>query len=352
MRCGGPGVHNRANRTKFARTWAGESPLGANPTGMGIKRAIGDLRELRQSVVELFDDDRSAEAEASLQIAKSAQRFTKNTKEVVDDKLSFSATLMRAGEVQAANRLLAEVEHEVREEEAALIETVNEVKVAQSIRRERMTRLRLARLLAVATLGSALLTFSAAGMAVAGFLRDRAEAVSRPNDDKASGLSSSIAKATATSPAEQKRLRRLRIGDVDLLLTKSQFKTLRELTGGGDIDADGLEELLNALPAPLADRIEEAIDVAEAEVATTESETEAVLAAADKTIAKKKRAARRAAAQAAQEEEEQAAEAENEPTPEPTPSDQNNEQQEEGGDSGESSEEEGGDGGPPLPIKP
>ena len=152
---------------------------------MGIKRAIGDLRELHQSVVELFDDDRTAEAEASFQITRSAQRFSKNTKEVVDDKLSFSATLMRAGEVQAANRLLAEVEHEVREEEAALIETVNEVKVAQSLRRERVTRLRLAKMLAVATIGSALLTFSAAGMAVAGFLRDRAEEVSRPQDETA-----------------------------------------------------------------------------------------------------------------------------------------------------------------------
>ena len=326
---------------------------------MGIKRAIGDLKELHQSVVELFDDDRSAEAEASLRIAKSAQQFTKNTKEVVDDKLSFSATLMRAGEVQAANRLLAEVEHEVREEEAALIETVNEVKVAQSMRRERMTRLRLARLLAVATLGSALLTFSAAGMAVAGFFRDRAESVSRPNDMKAGGILRAMSKDVNGAKADRQSMRRLRIGDVNLLLTKSQFKTLKELTGGGDINADGLEELLSALPAPLADRIEEAIVVAEAEVATTQTETEAVIASADRVIAKKKRAAKRAAAQAAQEEQaaEEEAAADDEATPEPTPSEENKqneggEQQEEGGDSGESSEEEGGDGGPPLPIKP
>ena len=190
--------------------------MGANPPFMGIKRAMGDLRELHQSVVELFDDDRTAEAEASLQIARSAQRFSQNTKEVVDDKLSFSATLMRAGEVQAANRLLAEVEHEVREEEAALIETVNEVKVAQSLRRERVTRLRLAKMLAVATIGSALLTFSAAGMAVAGFLRDRAEEVSRPQDETARVALASRDKSVGHATTERKS-RRLKIGDVKVL---------------------------------------------------------------------------------------------------------------------------------------
>lgn len=325
---------------------------------MGIKRAIGDLRDLHQTVVELFDDDRTAEAEASLQIARSAQRFSQNTKEVVDDKLSFSATLMRAGEVQAANRLLAEVEHEVREEEAALIETVNEVKVAQSMRRERVTRLRLAKMLAVASIGSALLTFSAAGMAVAGFLRDRAEAVSRPQDPTAENPDVSRGHKVAAMAKDRKTMRRLRIGDVDLLLTKAEFKTLKELTGGADIDTDGLESLLHALPGGLADRIAEAITVAETEVAETEAEVETVVASADKTLARKKRAAKRAAAEAQAREEAEAAEANDEqPTPEPTPSDGGNEsnsgaEEEEGGDAGQSTEEEGGDGGLPGPLQP
>ena len=319
---------------------------------MGIRRAIGDLRELHQSVVELFDDNRAAEAQASLQIAKSAQRFSKNTKEVVDDKLSFSATLMRAGEVQAANRLLAEVEHEVREEEAALIETVNEVKVAQSMRRERVTRLRLARMLAVATMGSALLTFSAAGMAVAGFFRDRAEAVSRPNGDPGKRLAM---RDGAGIEEGGKKLRRLSIGDVDVLLTKEQFKTLKELTDG-TIDTEGLESFLDALPGALATQIEHAITVAEGTADVAEAEVTAVVAAPEKSLIRKKRAARKAAAEAQQQEQ---TDPEEESTPEPTPSD-NDEQpkdedtsegQEEGGDSGEGSEEEG-DGGPPLPIKP
>ena len=347
---------------------AGEPPQGANPTAMGIRRAIGDLRELQQSVVGLFDDDRAAEAEASLQIARSAQRFSKNTKEVVDDKLSFSATLMRAGEVQAANRLLAEVEHEVREEEAALIETVNEVKVAQSMRRERVTRIRLARMLAVAALGSALLTFSAAGMAVAGFLRDRAESISRPEDNRVDRAAAAVARDGSVARSDRRSMRRLRIGDVDLLLTKSQFKTLKELTGGADIDTAGLQDLLSALPGGLADRIEEAITVADAEVGAAQADVETIAAATDRTIARRKRAAKKAAADAQAQEQETPAGDEN-ATPEPTPSEQEKKEdttteeeeggdsgevreEEEGGDSGEAGEEEEGDGGPPLPIKP
>ena len=321
---------------------------------MGIKRAIGDLRELHQSVVELFDDDRTAEAEASLQIARSAQRFSHNTKEVVDDKLSFSATLMRAGEVQAANRLLAEVEHEVREEEAALFETVNEVKVAQSMRRERVTRLRLARMLAVAMLGSALLTFSAAGMAVAGFLRDRAEEVSRPQDRQAPVRLAARDDRTSVRDADKKS-RRLRIGDVKVLLTKEQFKTIKQLTGGQDIDSAGLADLLSSLPATLASRIQEAITVAEAEVAAAETTVETVVAAPDRALERKRRAAKKAAAA------EQEAAAEEEATPEPTPADEEKpndgetpapEEEEDGGDSGQSAEEEGGDGGLPAPLRP
>lgn len=313
---------------------------------MGMRRALGDFKELRDSVVELFDDGRSEEAEASLRITKSAQRFTKNTKEVVDDKLSFSATLMRAGEVQAANRLLAEVEQNVREEEAALIESVNEVKVAQSMRRARVTRLRLARMLAVATLGSALLSFSAAGMAVAGFLRDRAEATSRPNDDGVP-LASTTSSGQWGSAANS--MRRLKIGDVDVLLTKSQFERIRALTAGGSGSIDELEELLNVLPEPLAAQLKEAITIAEAETAEAQANVETVVAQVEKETTRKKRAAKKAAAEAQEESAE-----EQDPTPEPSPSedDKNDSSgEEEDGDSG-GTEEEGGDTGPPVPIKP
>src|SRR5687768_14689721 len=77
----------------------------------------------------------------SLELAVSARRFSRRTQAVLDDKLSFSATLMRAGEVEAANRLLAEVGEEVLTEEVALLERVNEVKAARSVGgRDRVTR--------------------------------------------------------------------------------------------------------------------------------------------------------------------------------------------------------------------
>src|SRR5688572_22772693 len=128
-------------------------------------RMARDLRDLYRGFVELLSVPEDS-AEASYEIAKSARRFTTNAQAAVDDKLNFSATLMRAGEVEAANRLLKEFHDDVREEEVALIERVNEVKAAEAVRREGLTRTRLARLLAVAVVGSGLLSFSAAGMAL------------------------------------------------------------------------------------------------------------------------------------------------------------------------------------------
>ncbi|MDQ3914385.1 MAG: hypothetical protein M3323_03500, partial [Actinomycetota bacterium] len=137
---------------------------------------IRDLREVTGTLKELVADDERHEEDDKLELAVSAQSFAQETREVVDDKLSFSATLMRAGEVSAAKRLLAEVQAEVRDNEVALIEQVNEVKVARAARRERITRMRLARSLAVAMLGAAVMAMSAAGMAFASFLDDRADA--------------------------------------------------------------------------------------------------------------------------------------------------------------------------------
>lgn len=304
---------------------------------MAFTRVIGDLRDLRRGVSELFDNDDTAEEAASYQLAASAYRFSKNAKEVVDDKLSFSATLMRAGEVQAANRLLEEVEHEVRVEEAALIESVNEVKVAQSMRSERITRVRLAKMLAVATVGSALLTFSAAGMAVVGFLKDLTQQSRDDIQGDAIRFATNGNAAAATGPISRRSLRRLNIGNVKVLLTKSQFERLKQLTGGGDISEDSLDELLAILPVPLAQRIEEALAVAQAEVDEVSTTLENVAIEAPKVDKKKKRAAR-AAEQAAEENEAEPQPSE-QASPEPSGSGEDSSQQEEGGDN-------------PLPIKP
>ncbi|MGH2806011.1 MAG: hypothetical protein ACRDKT_01925 [Actinomycetota bacterium] len=314
---------------------------------MGIKRVVKDLRDLRRGVSELFEQDTAAEEEASYQLAASARRFSQKSKEVVDDKLSFSATLMRAGEVQAANRLLEEVHDQVRTEEAALIENINEVKVAQTMRRERVTRLRLARMLAVATIGTALLTFSAAGMAIANFLRDRADQSRELVQSDAVRLATTDAPAAASGHINRKKLRGLRIGDVKVMLTKAELARLKELTGGGQLDEAGLEELLNSLPQPLADRIAEAITVAQTEVEAAAAEVEDVVAA--QRIERKRRRAARAAAEA--KESEQQEQPGTEPSPSPSPSESPSDGDEEGGDTSKD-KEEGDTGGPPLPIKP
>jgi hypothetical protein len=305
-------------------------------------------------VSDLFEQDTSAEEEASFQLAASARRFSQNSKEVVDDKLSFSATLMRAGEVEAANRLLEEVHEQVRSEEVALIESVNEVKVAQSMRRERITRLRLARMLAVATVGTVLLTFSAAGMAVANFLRDRQQQSRDLIQTDAVRLATTDGPAAASGHINRKNLRGLRIGDVKVMLTKAEMAQIKELTGGGDLDEAGLESLLSALPQPLADRIAEAITVAQTEVAVAEEEIETIVAA-QKLERKKRRAAR--AAEASDSEQQEPADEQPSPTPSdsPEPKDEPTNggggEGEEGGDTPEE-EDEGDTGGPPLPLKP
>jgi len=188
-----------------------------------------------------------ADRAAGLELAVASRRFSRRTKAVVDDKLSFSAALMRAGEVEAANRMLAEVQEEVLTEEVALLERVNEVKVAQSMQ-PRVTRVRLARTLAVAMLGSSLLAFSAAGAMVAGFFDNEDQAVHgpQPGADR---------DAAADVGDRVKGFRQIRIANVPMTLTSAQFRRYTKLTTG-KIDEDGLELfLLELLPPALAEKV-------------------------------------------------------------------------------------------------
>jgi hypothetical protein len=240
----------------------------ANPRDMSMRSFLEDFRDLRSSVRELMATETEAEAAASNVIVTSASRFSRRSRRVVDDKLSFSATLMRAGEVDAANRLLDEVEQEVRTEEAALIETVNEVKVAQTARRERITRLRLARTLAAATFGAGLLTVSAAGMAVASFLQDRVEAA---RVARAAGAPETYPVAHGSRvvfPKPKLKMKSMDIGGVRLMLTAAEAEQLRRFAGS-DVDASKLESLISVLPGNLAQKVREAIAAAAATVDET-----------------------------------------------------------------------------------
>jgi len=300
---------------------------------MGLNAWIGDLRETQRNLSELLSRNTAEEQAASLEIAQSASRFSRRTRKVVDDKLSFSATLMRAGEVSAATRLLAEVEQEVRSEEIALMETVNEVKVAQAVRRGRITRLRLARSLAVAMLGACVLAFSAVGMAVAGALRERAqeEAVA-PLRVARTDPSRVTASGVPLSDSARRLMRRLQIGSVNLVLTHGEFRMLKELTGGS-IDEEGLNDVISMLPSSLADKVRQVITLASDTVTTGETtlQVEPTPVAPKVTRTKKK-------VEKAQQEEPAS---EPEPSPEPSNSDGSSS----GGDGSEEEEDREGDEG-------
>lgn len=284
--------------------------MRANPKYMSPLRMVHDLRDLYRSLADMLVLD-DFDEEAGYELAVSARRFSQNTQAVVDDKLNFSATLMRAGEVDAANRLLEEFQKDVIEEEVALIERVNEVKAAESVRRQGITRVRLARVLAVAMVGSSLLSFSAAGMALAGLLKDRAESeAGNTVRVRTADIEAKDARSVAR-PRDAHSLRRVRIGDVKLMLTASQLRTIREL--GGTVDASGLQGIIGFLPRPLAEKVQQAIVVASAAVQEAEEVAEETEMAAIKKARRKARQAERAA--------QAEAEAEENSTPSPQPSD-------------------------------
>lgn len=228
---------------------------------MGIRQAWHDIRELRREIAELSTPS-SEEEEAGYKLAVSATRFSRRSKRVVDDKLNFSATLMRAGEVDAANRLLEEFERDIRDEEAALIECVNEVKVANALRRQRVSRLRVVRLMAVALLGACVMTFSALGIAVAGMFHDR--------DNHRVAIKAATRRVPkpvaqkATSTRKDKRSRRsinaLKAAGAKEVLTAHQLETYMMLASSGQ-DAQLQDFLLSILPAPLAQKVSTALGV-------------------------------------------------------------------------------------------
>ena len=317
---------------------------------MGLKRFVSDIHEVQRNLSELLAENTAEEEAARLQIAQGASRFSRRASKVVDDKLSFSATLMRAGEVNAATRLLAEVQEEVLTEEVALIETVNEVRVAQAVRRGRITRLRLARSLAAAMLGACLLAFSAMGMAVASALQDRDKveeprfARLRTNDAAAAAEES----RKGISRSVRRLVRRLQIGDVKLVLTAGEYRTLTQLTGG-DVDEAGLNDVVALLSGTLADKVERAIAVASDTADTVASSLAIEPGQAVKKMNRAKKRATKPAdqqtppADESQEPAEQPAD-ENEQEPEPSPSPS---EREKDGDAGEDPDESGELGGLP-----
>lgn len=293
-------------------------------------RLIRDLREVTGTLKELVADDERSEEDAKLELAVSTQRFSQETREVVDDKLSFSATLMRAGEVDAAKRLLMEVEAEVRENEAALVEQVNEVKVARAARRERITRMRLARSLAVAMLGAAVMATSAAGMAFASFLEDRAqtqEAAAARSAAVRAGSAGRAGAPAAANPGRTRKVEKVQFRGVEKALTAQALAAYEQLRSG-DLEAGEMEQLLSLLPPELADTMRDALTTA---TVTEKAVKDTVTALVDRPSARARaRAAAKADERQAKEDpaEQEPKQQEEEPTPEPSPSGNGEEEEE------------------------
>ena len=210
---------------------------------MGIGRFRLELHELSNEC------SRAARAEdaATWEFARSARTFSQRAREVADDKLAFSATLVRAGEVEAARRLIHELEKDMREQQAALAEKLDDAGAAAATRRAKVTRLRLARTLGAAVLAAGLLSFSVAGVTVASF-------VSGINDDFGGDphtRSGSRSTKSAEASPRDAATRSIRLPDgTRVTLTQDQFRRLERLSANPNLDRQELERLLLDLVGP------------------------------------------------------------------------------------------------------
>lgn len=200
---------------------------------MNLRRILRDLDEAGRSLVE-SDQPRLDDKADGYELTVSARDFTHATRKVVDEKLTFSAALLRAGELDEARRILAEVESDVRNEEAALIEKVNEVSAKRAVTRSHMTRLRLVRLLATAMVGAGLLGVSAMGMALAGMFEEPRKGGVHKRADRDLRLADA---------RDDRRAKKVVIGGMKVKMSKRDLETFRRLTSGS-VDAQVLEKFL------------------------------------------------------------------------------------------------------------
>jgi hypothetical protein len=238
------------------RSGQGEQCPESNHPNMALRALWGTVADLRREHEALRSTAPTKEETASFELAANARDFSRRTREVLDDKLSFSATLIRAGEVDAANRLIVELERDVRTEEAALLERANEARFAGAVRRARLTRVRLLRTLVAAAVGATLLATSAFGFAVAAALR----AEDRPGENGTKGATGLRAGPTLVAKwQEQAQLRRIRVGDVRITLTRTELRRYHKLIRGPINDRKLAAFLRTVLPLDLVAEAKQAI---------------------------------------------------------------------------------------------
>lgn len=185
--------------------------------------------------------EREGDAQASYDLAVTTHRFSKRAQAVVDDKLSLSATLMRAGEVDEARRLLAEAEEDLRSEEESLLHQIEELGNYRSmhkprvvvLERDRMSRSSLMRTLAVAVASSAVVALATMGGAVIG-LFEQDPGTGRVNVAPAGGGDDDDASARMITTARATRSVVVRINGVRVVLSRSEWRALKRAQRSGD----------------------------------------------------------------------------------------------------------------------
>jgi hypothetical protein len=208
---------------------------------------IGRLRRELKKLSQECEGAERDEEKATFELTRSARAFSQHAREAGDDKLAFSATLMRAGEVEAAQRLLEDFEQEVREEQAALAGQIDKAKAAAATKRSKMTRLRLARTLAVALLTFGMLSVSMAGATVASFLADLSD---RAGDGSSTKSDARLGRAANPSRRDA-ATRSFRLTDgTRVMLTQGQFRQLKSLSANPNLDPTELQRLLIQLVGP------------------------------------------------------------------------------------------------------
>jgi hypothetical protein len=274
-------------------------------------RPVRALKELDRQLDELSAADRAAREWARFEVAKSASTYTRRTKQVVDETMSLSATMMRAGEVDEAKRLMEEAAREVRTEEAALIETVNEVKAADASRRRQISRLKVVRSVATAFLSGSMFVFSAFGVVLARHLTSDDPTVRVPAADTIQtppqiGNAKRVVRSVEIAPG------------VRLELTRSELRVFSQLAARAD--SEGLREFLaEHLPMELVAHVQEIVLSVAADVEGDVLEVASKILAATEEQAPEGSGEVSASDPEASSAPEQENEPEAEPQPEPTP---------------------------------
>ncbi|MQA99049.1 MAG: hypothetical protein GEU78_01940 [Actinobacteria bacterium] len=215
---------------------------------------------LKSRVIRL---EREGDSEASHDLAVTTHRFSKRAQAVVDDKLTLSATLMRAGEVDEARRLLAEAERDLRSEEAALLRKVEELAGNRAmhrprvvvLERHRMSRSSLMRTLAVTIAGSVVVALAMMGGAVIGLFEQRPRTGRVEVDRTIDVQPGSSTRAPDTAGAS--RGVAVRINGVRVLLTRWEWRALKRAQRSGDDQA--VSDLLEVIAPELSASAPEAV---------------------------------------------------------------------------------------------